>query len=85
MATQTAATSVRSEPCKVPSPRLGPCGDERGQVEARVAVEHQLVVHDLVGDLGIELVDRHREAWDPHRLAGEDGVDRQLGPVIPGL
>jgi hypothetical protein len=35
--------------------RLHPGGDERGHVQTGVAVEHQLVVNQLVGDIGREL------------------------------
>ena len=61
-----------------PGLRLGPRRDERGQVEPRVAVEHQLVVDDLVGDVGVELAVRQPEARDVHRLPGEDRVDREV-------
>ena len=37
-----------------------PRGDERGEVEPRVAVEHQLVVDELVRDVGVELTFRQR-------------------------
>ena len=61
-----------------PRLRLGPRRDERGQVEPRVAVEHQLVVDDLVGDVGVELAVRQPEPRDVHRQAGEDRVDREV-------
>ena len=61
-----------------PGLRLGPRRDERGQVEPGVAVEHQLVVDDLVGNVGVDLAVGEPEARDVHRLAGEDRVDRHV-------
>ena len=55
-------------------PRLA----ERRQVLPRVAVEHQLVVHDLEGRVPADL--RRREAVlrdvRPQSMGGEDGVEQ---------
>jgi len=45
--------------------RLHPRSDERGEVEARVAIEHEFVVDDLVGDFR-----------DPSRRRAGDGAGR---------
>ncbi len=52
--------------------RLHPRGDERGQVQARVAVEHQLVVDDLVGDVAGHLALGQLVPGDPIGLAREE-------------
>ena len=57
--------------------RLHPRRDERGHVEPRVAVEHQLVVDDLVRD-----VRRHLAGWElitgNRSFAAEQRIDREL-------
>jgi hypothetical protein len=52
--------------------RLHPGGHEGGEVLAGIAVEHQLVVHDLVGGAGL------------HRPVGE-AVARHLAHARPGV
>ena len=58
--------------------RLHPRGDERGQVQARVAVEHQLVVDDLVGDVGRQLALGDLVARDVPALEREQRRDGQV-------
>jgi hypothetical protein len=53
--------------------RFHPCGHERGQVEARVAVQHELVVHELVGRSGVDPRLRQPPAGDHDPV-----VERQL-------
>ncbi len=48
---------------------------ERRDVQARVAVEHQLVVDDLVGDVGRQLAVRQLVPRDRLRLEAEEGRD----------
>ena len=55
--------------------RLHPGADERGEVHARVAVEHQLVVDDLVGDVGRQLLVAQLVPRDVVALEREDGLD----------
>ena len=57
--------------------RLHPRAHERGEVHAGVPVEHQLVVDDLVGDLGRKLGLAQRVPWDVVALEGEDR--REIG------
>src|SRR5207247_107613 len=57
--------------------RLHPRRDERGHVQPRVAVEHQLVVDDLVRDVGRHLARRQLVPWD-RPFATEERVDREL-------
>ena len=64
---------------ELPGLRLHPGGDERGQVEAGVAVEHQLVVDDLVGDVGAKLA--VGDAVSRDRLAFER-EERRDGQVV---
>jgi len=52
---------------------LHPGGDERGQVEPGVAVEHQLVVDELPRGIGRDRVVSQRVQWWSH-LLGQDGV-----------
>ena len=65
--------------------RLHPGGDEGGEVHARVAVEHQLVVDDLVGDVGGYLTFTQLVSGDPP-LEGEDRrhcqVTRRRGRAV---
>ena len=58
--------------------RLHPGGHERGQVQAGVAVEHQLVVDDLVGDVGRELALGQPVPRDPVALEREERGDGQI-------
>jgi hypothetical protein len=60
--------------------RLHPRGHEGGQVEPGVAVQHQLVVDDLVCDLGVHRLPGdaqlgHTRAGRPGRV---EGVDLQI-------
>ena len=59
--------------------RLHPGGDEGRQVEAGVAVEHQLVVDDLVGDVGRQLAVRELV---PRNLLGLERVERRHQQVF---
>ena len=52
---------------------------KRGEVETGVAVEHQLVVHDLIGDIRVERAIGQGESRNPDGLVVEHRVDRQLG------
>ena len=52
--------------------RLHPGGHERGDVQARVAVEHELVVDHLVGRVGRELARREGVARNALALHRED-------------
>jgi hypothetical protein len=66
--------------------RLHPCRDERGEVEHGVAVEGEIVVHELVRRLGVESRVGQAELRDsvaerPCRVGGREGgvgVERQL-------
>src|SRR5262249_45048682 len=58
--------------------RLHPGGPEGREVHTRVAVQHQLVVDDLVGDVGGHLALCERELRDVVALVGEDRCDRAL-------
>ncbi len=58
--------------------RLHPGRDERRDVEPRVPVEHQLVVDDLVGDVGRHLAVRERVTRDGRGLEVEVRRDRQV-------
>jgi hypothetical protein len=58
--------------------RLHVGGDERGEVEARVAVEHQLVVHHLIGDLGAHLTFGQPVLRDARRLRYEHLLVQRL-------
>ncbi len=61
--------------------RIHPGGHERGQIEPRVAVEHQLVVDDLVRGLRGDRLPRHPEPRD-HDVLARPG---ELGPDVDGL
>ena len=66
--------------------RLHPRRHERRQVQARVAVEHQLVVDDLVGDVGRHLAVRQPVPRDLGGLEAEERCDREVGrPPRAGL
>ena len=60
--------ALRHEPLGL---RLHPGRDERCDVQARVPVQHQLVVDDLVGDVRRELSLRERVTRDARRLERE--------------
>ena len=65
--------------------RLHPGADERREVHARVAVEHQLVVDDLVGDIRRKLGVAQPMPGDVVALEGEDGLDGEIcGRPLPG-
>ena len=67
--------------------RLHPGGHEGGHVEARVAVEHQLVVDDLVRDVGRKLVGRQLMPWDAVAFEREERAilrDRHMGGSLVG-
>ena len=62
---------------------LSACGsihvrDERREVQPRVAVEHQLVVDDLVGDVGRHLACRQLVPRDRVAVEPEARADAQL-------
>ena len=59
--------------------RLHPGADERRDVEARVAVEHQLVVDDLVRDVSGKFVGRELVPRDACRLEREHRVPLDRG------
>jgi hypothetical protein len=48
------------------------------QVQPGVAVEHQLVMDHLVGDIGIKLGRWQLVTRDLHRFAAEHRIDRHL-------
>ena len=58
--------------------RLHPGGHERREVQPRVAVEHQLVVDDLVRDVGRHLAARELEAGDRAGVHRDERLDRQI-------
>ena len=59
-------------------------GDEGRQVETCVAVEHELVVHDLVGDLRADLLERELVHRHAAHLAREDGLLRHVALLRAG-
>src|SRR5215212_4059365 len=60
--------------------RLHPCGHERREVQAGVAVEHELVVDDLVGHIGHHRPVRHAVLGDLRALTftGVERIDREI-------
>ena len=64
--------------------RLHPGGDERRQVEAGVAVDHQLVVDDLVGHVRRNLALGDPVARNLRALKSEQGCDAEIVVVRPG-
>ena len=63
---------------------LHPRGHERGDVETRVAVEHELVVDDLVRDVRWHLAFRELVARDRPRFEAEVRSDCEVGGVSLG-
>ena len=62
--------------------RLHPGRDERREVQARVAVEHQLVVDDLVGDVRRHLAVRQLVARDALGFEREERRHRQVHRLL---
>jgi hypothetical protein len=58
--------------------RFHPRRHEGGEIHARVAVQHQLVVDDLISDVGRHLALCQLELWNIVALASEKGCDRRL-------
>ena len=58
--------------------RLHPRGHERGEIHPRVAVEHQLVVDDLVGGVGRHLTGRKLVARDRAAVHAEERLDGEI-------
>src|SRR5579871_6708939 len=58
---------------------LHPRGDERGQVQPGVAVEDQLIPHDLQRRTGQHALLRQPVPRDVGLLAGVDGIDLEFG------
>ena len=66
-----------------PGLRLHPGRHERREVQPRVAVDHQLVVDDLVGDVGRQLARREGVTRDALALEHRDWRQRQVALVDP--
>jgi hypothetical protein len=67
--------------------RLHPGGDDGGQVQSGIAVQQQLIVHNLVRDVRIGLGRREPVPRYLDRLLDEDRIDGQVRPggfpVVP--
>jgi hypothetical protein len=62
-----------------PGLRLHPGGDERGKVQPGAAVEQELVVDELIRDIGRHRIVRQPIAWGPHVVRTRGSPRRRMG------